>query len=214
MLGGFSLISIQTLLHDSSRKEERIEKQRPGIKYRPLILKPSTTEAQDKSIQVATGPLVQKAPTVEALYFSASHISGEKIQFHNGQTLHCPHSVVQTMGLRRSNAEITGIENNNALPLERPKDFAQALGFPETDMHDLMRKAKRRMQKVVLEFGIPATTEGVELTEAQQKSITDQKLKDLKVKNCLFQAIDQTIMETILNRDTAKHIWDSMKQKY
>ena len=52
------------------------------------------------------------------------------------------------MGLRRSNAEITGIENNNALPLERPKDFAQALGFPETDMHDLMRKAKRRMQKV------------------------------------------------------------------
>lgn len=74
MLGGFSLISIQTLLHDSSRKEERIEKQRPGIKYRPLILKPSTTEAQDKSIQVATGPLVQKAPTVEALYFSASHI--------------------------------------------------------------------------------------------------------------------------------------------
>ena len=44
--------------------------------------------------------------------------------------------------------------------------------------------------KRVLEFGIPATTEGVELTEAQQKSITDQKLTDLKVKNYLFQAID------------------------
>ena len=56
--------------------------------------------------------------------------------------------------------------------------------------------------------------QGVEFTEAQQKSIVDQKLKDLKVKNYLFQAIDWTIMETILNRDIAKHIWDSMKQKY
>jgi len=66
----------------------------------------------------------------------------------------------------------------------------------------------------LVETGIPAAAEGVELTEAQQKSIADQKLKDLKVKNYLFQAIDRTIMEMILNRDTAKHIWDSMKQKY
>ncbi|XP_075645817.1 uncharacterized protein LOC142616979 [Castanea sativa] len=66
----------------------------------------------------------------------------------------------------------------------------------------------------LVETGIPAAVEGVEITEAQQKSIADQKLKDLKVKNYLFQAIDRTIMETILNRDTAKHIWDSMKQKY
>lgn len=42
----------------------------------------------------------------------------------------------------------------------------------------------------LLEAGIPAAAEGVELTEAQQKSIADQKLKDLKVKNYLFQAID------------------------
>jgi hypothetical protein len=66
----------------------------------------------------------------------------------------------------------------------------------------------------LVEAGIPAAAEGVELTEAQKKSIADQKLKDLKVKNYLFQAIDRTIMEMILNRDTAKHIWDSMKQKY
>lgn len=66
----------------------------------------------------------------------------------------------------------------------------------------------------LVETGIPVVAEGVELTEAQQKSIADQKLKDLKVKNYLFQAIDRTIMDTILNRDTAKHIWDSMKQKY
>ena len=66
----------------------------------------------------------------------------------------------------------------------------------------------------LVETGIPAAAEGVEITEAQQKTIADQKLKDLEVKNYLFQAIDRTIMETILNRDTAKQIWDSMKQKY
>ena len=66
----------------------------------------------------------------------------------------------------------------------------------------------------LVETGVPAATEGVVLTEAQQKSLADQKLKDLKAKNYLFQAIDRTIMETILNKDTAKHIWDSMKQKY
>jgi len=40
------------------------------------------------------------------------------------------------------------------------------------------------------------------------------KLKDLKVKNHLFQAIDRTIMETILNKDSTKGIWDSIRQKY
>ena len=42
----------------------------------------------------------------------------------------------------------------------------------------------------------------------------DMKLKDLKVKNHLFQAIDRTIMETILNKDSTKGIWDSIRQKY
>ena len=39
-------------------------------------------------------------------------------------------------------------------------------------------------------------------------------MKDLKAKNYLFQAIDRSIMETTLNKNTAKEIWDSMKQKY
>jgi len=65
-----------------------------------------------------------------------------------------------------------------------------------------------------VENGDSIAAEGVEITKAQRQSIADQKLKDLKVKNYLFQAIDRTIMETILNRDTANHIWDSMKQKY
>ena len=66
----------------------------------------------------------------------------------------------------------------------------------------------------LVENGIPAAADGVELTEPQRKAIEDAKLKDLKVKNYLFQAIDRNIMETIFNRDTSKSIWDSMRQKY
>jgi hypothetical protein len=51
---------------------------------------------------------------------------------------------------------------------------------------------------------------GVVVTEAQQKKLEELKLKDLKVKNNLFQAIDRTIME----KNTSKQIWDSMKRKY
>jgi hypothetical protein len=42
----------------------------------------------------------------------------------------------------------------------------------------------------------------------------DQKLKDLKVKDYLFQAIIRNILEIILVKDMAKQIWDSMKLKY
>ena len=56
--------------------------------------------------------------------------------------------------------------------------------------------------------------EGLVLTQPQQKKLDDQKLKDLKVKNYLFQAIDRAILETILQKDTSKQIWDSMKKKY
>jgi len=40
------------------------------------------------------------------------------------------------------------------------------------------------------------------------------KLKDLKDKNYLFQAIDRSFLEIILEKDTSKKIWDSMKVKY
>lgn len=55
---------------------------------------------------------------------------------------------------------------------------------------------------------------GVTLTDAQKIEFEGLKLKDLKAKNYLFQAIDRSILETILCKDTAKHIWDSMKKKY
>ena len=36
----------------------------------------------------------------------------------------------------------------------------------------------------------------------------------MKAKNYLFQALDRSILETILKKDTTKNIWDSLKQKY
>ncbi|PNX66956.1 retrovirus-related Pol polyprotein from transposon TNT 1-94, partial [Trifolium pratense] len=51
-------------------------------------------------------------------------------------------------------------------------------------------------------------------TVEQQQLAEASKLMDLKVKNYLFQSIDRTILETILERDTAKNIWDAMRRKY
>ncbi|KAF2304542.1 hypothetical protein GH714_033153 [Hevea brasiliensis] len=45
-------------------------------------------------------------------------------------------------------------------------------------------------------------------TEAQRKKTEEMKLKDLKVKNYLFQAIDRTVLDTILKKDTAKESKD------
>ena len=55
----------------------------------------------------------------------------------------------------------------------------------------------------ILENGVPVVVEGTALTEARAKVIVDIKLKDLRAKNYLFQAIDHSILETILHKDTA-----------
>lgn len=65
-----------------------------------------------------------------------------------------------------------------------------------------------------MEIGITAAAEGVDPSEAQMKLLDEQKLKDLKCKNYLFQSLDRSILETILKKDTSKDIWDSLKQKY
>lgn len=52
------------------------------------------------------------------------------------------------------------------------------------------------------------------LSKGKQKELDTWKLKDLKAKNYLFQAIDRSILETILEKDTSKKIWESMKTKY
>jgi hypothetical protein len=61
-----------------------------------------------------------------------------------------------------------------------------------------------------VETGILTIVDGVEPTEAQRRAIEDQRLKDLKVKNYLFKAIDRTIIETILDKESSKSIWESM----
>ena len=52
------------------------------------------------------------------------------------------------------------------------------------------------------------------LPATQRKSLEDQKLKDLKAKNYLFHSIDKSILKTIIQKDTSKQLWDSMKRKY
>lgn len=59
--------------------------------------------------------------------------------------------------------------------------------------------------------GIPVTADGAFLTYAQRKNFEDQKLKDLNAKNYLFQALDYSALETILNKDRANNIWESLK---
>ena len=66
----------------------------------------------------------------------------------------------------------------------------------------------------LVELGyIEPASESVQ-TNAQRKKNDEMKLKDLKVKNYLFQAIDRIVLDTILQKDTAKDIWDSMKKKF
>lgn len=62
----------------------------------------------------------------------------------------------------------------------------------------------------LIEIGVPPVNDGADPTEAQNQL----RLRDLKVKNYLLQAIDRNILETILDKGSAKSIWDSMKQKY
>jgi hypothetical protein len=66
----------------------------------------------------------------------------------------------------------------------------------------------------LVEIGISITTKETYLIKELKKVIKDQKLKDLNAKNYLLQAIDRSILETILKKNTAKDIWNSLKQKY
>jgi len=58
----------------------------------------------------------------------------------------------------------------------------------------------------LVETGYVEPEVGIDMTEAQQKKLEELKLKDLKVKNYLFQIIDRTILETILKKNTSKQI--------
>ncbi|KAL5783513.1 hypothetical protein ACOSP7_008542 [Xanthoceras sorbifolium] len=66
----------------------------------------------------------------------------------------------------------------------------------------------------VVDSGVAEPTEGIVLTDAQKTELEGQRLKNLKAKNYLFQAINRSILEMILSKETSKQIWDSMKKKY
>ncbi|GMP36472.1 hypothetical protein CsSME_00008588 [Camellia sinensis var. sinensis] len=66
----------------------------------------------------------------------------------------------------------------------------------------------------IVEFGVAEPATNIVLTDTQKIELEGRKLKDLKAKNYLFQVINRPILETILSKETAKDIWDSMKQKY
>lgn len=66
----------------------------------------------------------------------------------------------------------------------------------------------------LIEKGYVEPVSGEILNNAQRQELTEKKLNDLKVKNYLFQAIDKSILKTIIQKDTAKQLWDSLKTKY
>jgi hypothetical protein len=64
----------------------------------------------------------------------------------------------------------------------------------------------------LIEIGV--TIAPADATDAQRQAATASKLRDLKLKNYLFQSIERPILETILVRETSKDIWDAMRSKY
>lgn len=56
----------------------------------------------------------------------------------------------------------------------------------------------------IVEGGIAALIENA--TQEQIKAVEYAKLKDLKARNYVFQAIGRNIMETILNKESSKDI--------
>lgn len=66
----------------------------------------------------------------------------------------------------------------------------------------------------LVENGFDEPRAGTMLTDAQQALLDDARTKDHQVKGFLFEAIDRTVFEQILDRRTAKIVWDSMKRKF
>ena len=58
----------------------------------------------------------------------------------------------------------------------------------------------------MVETGYEEPSEGEVLSAVQQQWLVASKLKDLKVKNYLFQSTDRTILEMMLQKKTSKEI--------
>lgn len=66
----------------------------------------------------------------------------------------------------------------------------------------------------LIDPGIVEPAVGIAQSEAQRKTLAELRTKDLQVKHYLYQAIDRVNFEQILDRSSAKAIWDAMSQKY
>ncbi|KAL4567103.1 hypothetical protein LXL04_022677 [Taraxacum kok-saghyz] len=66
----------------------------------------------------------------------------------------------------------------------------------------------------VVDEGYQVIKPGELATPTQQKNYDENKLKDLKACNYLFQSIDKSILKQIQQKETAKQIWDAMKLKF
>lgn len=66
----------------------------------------------------------------------------------------------------------------------------------------------------LVENGFEEPKVGTLLTDAQQAQLQDARTKDHQVKHYLYQAIDRTVFEQILDRRSSKIVWDSMKLKF
>ena len=66
----------------------------------------------------------------------------------------------------------------------------------------------------VVTTSVQEPTAGTALSDIQKAELDILGLKDIKAKKYLFQAIDPSILESILCKDTSKQIWDSLKKKY
>ena len=62
----------------------------------------------------------------------------------------------------------------------------------------------------VVEYGVAELAPRVVLTEMQRVELEALKLKNLKAKNYLFQAIDRSTLESILCKDTSKLFFHSL----
>ncbi|TXG48808.1 hypothetical protein EZV62_024683 [Acer yangbiense] len=161
------------------------------------------TFQEDERMQMLPG----KTPSKSSKSFQNFNLE-DKAFFERGGNV----TTVEIFSMRFSD-EIMAIESGSVSGFVQPSILKFDGHFDHWSMliENFMRL--KEYWSVVID-GIPAAAESVQLTEAQQKVIDDAKLKDIKAKNYLFQAIDRSILETILNKDTSKSIWDSLKQNH
>ncbi|GAA0140159.1 hypothetical protein LIER_42608 [Lithospermum erythrorhizon] len=66
----------------------------------------------------------------------------------------------------------------------------------------------------VIERGIGEPIDGTLLNDNQRALLEEGRTQNFQVKHYLFQAIDRSVFEQILDRSSAKIIWESLKKKF